>query len=117
MLTLTTPVSIPNLQKIHVDAVQLDGNANVATVTCSVQGSGGVIYGVVQIQIHDGTSQGLRATVSPLGFLDRMEVFTAATPTGFTDLVTASTGGISARNKAVESYLVTAGLLPPGAVA
>lgn len=120
MLSLTTPIAIPNLQKIHVDAVQLDGNANVATVTCSVQGAGGIIYNVVNLQIRDagvGLSQGLRATVAPVGYTDRVEVFTVSSPTAFTDLVTAYTGAIVARNKAAESALLAAGLLPAGTVA
>lgn len=117
MLTLTTPVTIPNLQKVHVDAVELDGNANVATVVCSVQGTGGIVYSIVQLLVRDGLSQGLRATVSPLGYQDRVEVFTTTTATGFTDVVTAFTGAITARLKAVESSLLAAGLLPAGVVA
>lgn len=117
MLSLTTPISIPNLQKVHVDAVQLDGNLNVGTVTCSVQGAGGIIYSVVNLQVRDGTSQGLRATVAPVGYSDRVEVFSTSTPTGFSDLVTAYTGAIVARNKAAESALLAAGLLPAGTVA
>lgn len=117
MLTLTTPIAVPNVQKIHVDAVQLDGNANVATVVCSVQGGGGLIYAIYTLQVRDGQSLGIRATVAPLGYLDRLEVFSATTPTGFSDLVTASTGGIVARLKGAESALLAAGLLPAGAVA
>lgn len=117
MLTLTTPVTIPNLQKIHVDAVLLDGNALVGTVACSVQGSGGVVYSVVNITVRDGISQGIRATVSPVGFTDRVELFSTSTPTAFTDLVAAYTGAITARNKAAETALLTAGLLPAGTVA
>jgi hypothetical protein len=116
MLTLTAAIAIPNIQKIHVDAVQLDGNANVATVTCSVQGSAGKIYSMVNLAIRDGVSQGLRATVAPVGYQDIVEVFTTTTPTGFSDLVTAYTGGITPRNKAAESMLLAAGLLPAGTV-
>jgi hypothetical protein len=117
MLTLTSAISVPNVQKIHVDAVSLDGNANVGTVTCSVQGTGGIIYSVVALQVRDGISQGLRATVAPLGYTDRVEVFSTSTATGFTDLVTAYTGNITTRNKAAESALLAAGLLPAGTVA
>jgi hypothetical protein len=120
MLTLTTPVSVPNIQKVHVDAVLLDGLNNVATVTCSVQGSGGIVYSVVNLQIRDasvGLSQGIRATVAPLGYADRVEVFSTSSATAFTDLVTAYTGAIVARNKAAESALLAAGLLPAGTVA
>lgn len=117
MLTLTAPISVPNIQKIHVDAVELDSNLLLGTVTCSVQGSGGLIYSVVTLSVRDGSSQGLRATVSPLGYSDRVELFTVTTATGFTDLVTAYTGAINARNKAAESALLAAGLLPAGTVA
>ena len=118
MLTLTAAIAVPNIQKVHVDAVQLDGNANVATITCSVQGGGGLIYGFFTLSVRDGQSQGLQATVAPLGYLDRVQLFTASTPTGFTDFVAAYTGGtVTAKNKAAESALLAAGLLPPGTVA
>lgn len=116
MLALTTPVTIPNIQKMHVAAVQLDGDNSLATVTVVVQGTGSITYNTYQIVIRDGTSQGLRATVSPLGYTDRCEVFTTSTPTGFSDLVTAYTGAIATRNKAAETALLAAGLLPPGSV-
>lgn len=118
MLTLTSAITVPNIQKIHVDAVQLDSNLNVGTVTCSVQGAGGIVYSIVTVTVRDGSSQGLRATVSPLGYFDRVESFTVTTATGFTDLVTAySTGSVTVKNKAAESALLAAGLLPPGTVA
>lgn len=119
MLTLTAAISVPNIQKIHVDAVQLDSNLNVATVTCSVQGSGGVVYGLYTLTIQDGKAQGLQANGSPLGYGDRVQTFTTTTgvATAFTDLVTAYTGNITARNKAAESALLAAGLLPAGTVA
>ena len=121
MLTLTTPITVPNVTKVHVDSVALDSNTNTATVVCSVQCAGVIPYGgPVTLTIRDGAGQalGLRATVTPLGVLDRLEVFTHATAaTAFTDLVTAYTGAIVARNKAAESALLAAGLLPPGAVA
>jgi hypothetical protein len=117
MLTLTTAIAIPNIQKIHVDAVQLDGVASQALVTCTVQGGGGIAYRVVTLGVRDGVSDGLRQKVSPVGYFDLVEMFSVATPTGFTDLVAAYTGGINARNKAAESALLAAGLLPAGAVA
>jgi hypothetical protein len=117
MLTLTTPVAVPNIQKIHVDAVQLDVNANLGLVTCTVQGGGGLVYRVITLGIRDGQSDGIRAKASPVGFTDIVEVFSVATPTGFTDLVTAYTGGITARNKAAEAALLATGCLPAGAVA
>ena len=120
MLTLTTPIVIPNVTKIHVDSVSLDSNLNLGTVVCSVQCAGVIPYGgALAISVRDGVSQGIRATVTPLGVLDRLEVFTTATATGFTDLVAAYSagGGVNVKNKAAESMLLAAGLLPPGAVA
>jgi hypothetical protein len=101
---------------MHVDAVSLDGNLNVATVTVSVQGTGGKIYGVVTVTVRDGLSQGVRATVAPIGYQDIVELFTVTTATGFTDLVTAYTGAINARNRAAETALIAAGLMPAGVV-
>lgn len=123
MLTLTTPIVIPNITKIHVDSVALDSNLNTGTVVCSVQCAGVIPYGgpvILTIRDGAGQSQGLRATVTPLGVLDRLETFTSATATtAFTDLVAAYSagGGVAAKNKAAESALLAAGLLPPGAVA
>lgn len=118
MLTLAAAIAVPNIQKIHVDAVQLDGNANVGTVTCSVQGGGATIYAVYQLQIRDGLSQGIRATVAPVGYQDRTEVFTTTTATGFTDLVAAYTGAnVTTKNKNAETFLLGAGLCPAGTVA
>jgi hypothetical protein len=117
MLTLTTAITIPNIQRVHVDAVLLDGNTSVATVSCSVLGTGSLTYSIVTLYVRDGTSQGLRATAAPVGYNDRVEIFSVATPTAFTDLVAAYTGNITVRNKAAESVLLAAGLLPPGTVA
>jgi len=118
MLTLTTPVSVPNIQKVHVDAVQLDGNTNIGLVTCTVQGGGGLVYGVFQLTVKNGTSQGLRASVSPLGYMDRIELFAVSTATGFTDLDTAYAGAnANAKNRNAETALLAAGLLPAGTVA
>ncbi len=120
MLTLTTPIAVPNVTKVHVDSVALDSNTNTGTVVCSAQCAGAIPYGgPVVLTVKDGQSQGLRVTASPLGILDRLEVFTTTTATGFTDLVTAYSagGGVGAKNKAAESALLAAGLLPAGAVA
>ena len=120
MLTLTTPITVPNITKVHVDSVALDSNLNTGTVVCSVQCAGVIPYGgPVVLTVRDGQSQGLRATVTPLGVLDRLEVFSTTTATGFTDLVAAYSagGGVGVKNKAAESALLAAGLLPPGAVA
>lgn len=116
MLTLTTPVTIPNLQKLHVVSVLLDGDNLLAAVVVVVQGTGNITYGTYQLTVKDDVSSGLRAAVSPLGYNDRVEVFTTPSVGAFTALVTAYTGAIGARNKAAESALLAAGLLPAGTV-
>jgi hypothetical protein len=116
MLSLTSPITVPNIQKTHVASVQLDGDNLVATVVVIVQGTGNVTYGTYTLTIHDDVSTGLRATASPLGYTDRVEVFTTPSIGAFTALVTAYTGAIGARNKAAESALLAAGLLPAGTV-
>lgn len=123
MLTLTTPITVPNVTKIHVDSVALDSNTNTGIVVCSVQCAGVIPYGgplILTVRDGAGNAQGIRATVTPLGVLDRLEVFAHATAaTAFTDLVAAYSagGGVGVKNKAAESALLAAGLLPPGAVA
>ncbi len=121
MLTLTAAIAVPNVQKIHVDAVQLDSNTNTGVVTASIQGGGGLVYAIYSLTVRDGPgiSQGLRATASPLGYLDRVEAFTTTVATAFTDLVTAnaSAGNVATKHKAVESMMLAAGLFPAGTVA
>ena len=118
MLNLTAAIAIPNIAKMRVDAVQFDGTLNVATVTATVFGVGapGKVYQVVTLTVRDGTSTGVRANASSVGFTDMLEIFSAATPTGFTDLLASNTGNLTVRNKAAESALLAAGLLPAGTV-
>jgi len=119
MLNLTVNVPVPNIAKMRVVVVDLNGDTNTALVTVSAQGAGALPWPqLFTLGIRDGSSEGLRAKGTPLGYGDILEVFGFTTPTGFTDLVTAYVGGgISARNKAAESYLVTLGALPAGTVA
>jgi hypothetical protein len=117
MNTLTSAISVPNIQKMRVDSVQLDSNTLTANVNVSVLGSGNIVYGVYPLLVKDGTSQGIRASISPLGYMDRVELFASSTSTGFTDLVAVYTGGIAARNKAAETQLIASGLMPAGTVA
>lgn len=117
MNNLTTPITIPNIVKMHVASVQLDSDALTATISVVVQGAGNVVYGPTYIlTVRDGPSTGIRANATPQTYNDRMEVFSATTPTGFTDLVSIYTGNINARNRAAETALITAGLMPPGTV-
>jgi hypothetical protein len=90
-----------------------------ATIYIVVQArsGGGLVYGTYQLNVRNGSSQGIRATVAPASFVDRVEVFTVATPTGFTDILAAFVGAtLAVRNSAVETALIAAGLMPAGAV-
>jgi hypothetical protein len=119
MLNLTVNVPVPNITKMRVVVVDLNGDTNTALVTVAAQGAGALPWPtLLTLGIRDGSSEGIRAKASPLGYGDILEVFGFTTPTGFTDLVTAYVGGgISARNKAAESYLVSIGALPAGTIA
>lgn len=116
-LALTTPITINNIQKIHVASVFLDGDNNLANIICVVTVSGGLQFGQpLQITVRDGQSSGIRAKAVPLSATDVVEVFALTTPTGFTDLVTAYTGSINVRNKAAETALIASGCIPAGVV-
>ena len=118
MLNLTVNVPVPNIAKMRVVVVDLNSDTSTALVTVAVQGAGGAAWpSTFTLGVRDGASEGLRGKATPLGYGDILEVFGFTTPTGFTDLVTAYVGGgIAARNKAAESYLVSLGALPAGTV-
>ena len=118
MLSLTVNIPVPNLNKMRVVVVDLNGDTNTALITIAVQGVGALSWPqVFTLGIRDGSSDGLRAKGTPLGYGDIVEIFGFNTPTGFTDLVTAYVGsGINARNKAAEAYLSSIGALPAGNV-
>ncbi len=119
MITLTTPINIPNINRIRVKTVAIDTDASTAFVVAQAQQIGGNVYGAYQLQIVNGSCIGLRANVAPTGPTDALQGFTASAPTGFTDVVAAYTNGagnLAAKNSAVETVLIAAGLLPAGTV-
>jgi len=119
MLNLTVNIPVPNLNKMRVAVVDLNGDTNTALVTVAVQGVGALPWAsTYQLTIQDGASTGIRGKASPLGYGDIIEYFGLQTPTGFTDLVAAISGnGINAKNKSIETYLSSIGALPAGTVA
>jgi hypothetical protein len=118
MNTLTTPITVRNVLRLRVSQVAFDQDSQIAAVAVqAVNPLATQPYGVYSCQITNGISQGVRATLAPLGFQDCVEVFTANVATGFTDCVAAYAGAnIAARNRGVEQMMVTAGLMPPGVV-
>jgi hypothetical protein len=125
MNTFTSAITIPNIQKCRLKKPLFDADASTLYVNCEVQGTGGIIYSGVGgsdgylLQLKNGTCTGLRATASPIGFNDRVELFTSTISTGYTDGVAAFNGGGATdalKLKALETYCVAQGLLPAGTV-
>jgi hypothetical protein len=121
MNALTTPINIPNIQRMRVSRVSPDADVNGIFVRVEVQSTGGVTYprpgARYDLTVLNGTSIGIRPAVSPQGADDRVELFTVSTPTGFTDVLAAYAGAtIALRDSAVETALIAAGLMPPGTV-
>lgn len=120
MLTLTTPVTVRNITRMKIVRVMPDVDTNIAYVHVDVIGPGNAIYGdrrVLQVRnSSDGMSQGIRATVSPAGFEDVVEVFQFAWTTGFTELSTLAGATLAAKYRNAETLMTTAGGFPPGTV-
>jgi hypothetical protein len=124
MLTFTTPIAVPQIVNAQVVRVAPDLDELAVYVTVKLRSGGNLPYPSVgtlyTLGIRDGVglAQGLRATVAPTCYTDRAELFyhpTAAT--AFTDIVAAFVGAsLAIKNKAVETALAAAGLLPAGAV-
>ncbi len=120
MLTLTTPVTIPNITKLRVNSPVFDDDNSLLTVRVDVQIAGALVVKSLACVIGNGSAQGVRANPSPLNVDDRVQVFTQSQPTGYTDAVAAynaAGGGVSAKCKAIETYMLGVGLLPAGTVA
>lgn len=118
MNLLTTAINIRNVVRLRVSQVTFDQDSQVAYVAVlAINPLAPTPYGVYSCQIANGSCQGVRATVSPVGFTDCVEVFTTPVATGFTDVVAAYAGAtIAARNRGVEQMMINAGLMPPGNV-
>jgi len=118
MITLTTPTNIPNINRLRVNKVLIDQDASIAYINVVATQIGGNIYGTYQLQVVNGSSQGLRANGAPTGPNDALQLFTLTTATGFTDMVSAynGNGSLATKNQAVETACIADGLLPAGTV-
>jgi hypothetical protein len=125
MNTLTTPIAVPQVTNLRVVRVAPDVDDQAIYLTVQARSGGLLPYPSVgtlyNLAVRDGAglAQGLRATAAPTCFTDRVEVFSHPTAaTAFTDLATAyaGAGGLAVKNKAVESAMIAAGLMPPGVV-
>jgi hypothetical protein len=124
MNTLTAAIAVPQIGNMRVVRVAPDVDDSAVYVSVQVRSAAGLPYPSVgtiyNLTIRDGAglAQGIRANGSAAAFNDRVEVFAHATyATGLTDVVAANVGAsMVVRNKAVETALTAAGLLPPGVV-
>lgn len=118
MNVLTTPVNVRNVMRLRVSQVTFDQDSGTAYVAVqAINPLAATPYGVYSCAITNGPSQGVRATIAPLGFTDCVESFSTNVATGFTDVLAAYAGAtIAIRNRGVEQMMINAGLMPAGAV-
>jgi hypothetical protein len=127
MLTLSSAITIPNLAKMRLKRPLPDDDAQVFYVQCEVStlanlaydGDGAGADRLYMLIVRNGVCQGIRATVSPTGFRDRVQLFSLNVPTGYTDAYAAyhnTAGGFGAKIDALETALVAAGIMPAGTV-
>jgi len=122
--TLTATIAVPQIGNMRVVRVSPDLDDSAIYITVQVRSAAGLPYPSVgtlyTLAVRDGAgqAQGIRASLAPVAFNDRVEVFTHATvATAFTDINTAYVGAsLAIKNKAVETALIAAGLMPAGVV-
>jgi hypothetical protein len=124
MLTLTTPIQIPNATKIKCEAPHFDDEAVYFECRLRVQCAGNVEYkspfaGGFKLIVRNGLCEGVEhngAASTVDGIVQRKEL---VLPTGYTDLVAAyhasgNNNAVKLRN--VETWAASVLLLPPGTV-
>jgi hypothetical protein len=118
MITLTSNISIPNINRIRVKKVAFDQDATTAFIDVLALMVGGNTYSPYQIQIANGSSVGLRANAAPTGATDELQLFSLTTATGYTTVFNAYNGNGSnaVKNQAVETALISLGAVPTGTV-
>lgn len=122
MITLATPIAIPNLTKCRIVWAHIDGDLGLlqAQVEVGTAAAGGKVYATFLLEARDGgTSNGVRAKSPPTSYADFVEGFsTTLLPTGFTDGAAAYRSGAShaAGIRALETWAQGVGLLPAGTV-
>lgn len=128
MWNLTTPITIPNVNRLDPLRVYVDGPAGTVTVSVDVLTVGGRRHDKAPFDliIRNGQAQGVKANPGAGNLLDSIVVFTATTadPQGVTGLATIfdtianayeqTAGTRNAKLNAVQAALGAAGLFPPG---
>lgn len=118
MNTLTATIAVPQITNLRVTRVAPDLDDAVVYITVQARNATGLVFPMpLPLVARNGISDGVRAKVTPVGFFDRLEIFQVATPTGFTDVLAAFEGAsLAIRNRAIETALIAAGLMPAGVV-
>ena len=128
MITLTTPVPIPNLTRSRVIAVILDDPQSTASVQVTIGAGGGRNLPTVSLAIRNTqlvggvpvagtTSDGLAVNGAPTSLVgDLLERVAVTTPTGYDTIEAAyrSGGNKNAAFRAVEQALLTLGIFGSG---
>lgn len=119
MIVLTTPVNIPNVQRVKGSIPQIDEDSGTVILYVDLLGGGSRLYNRFQVAARNGSCQGVRVRAIPMDFSDYFEVFTVEKPTAYTDICAAflaAAPNMGARVRAVEQKLLDLGLVPAGAV-
>ena len=117
-LTLTTPINVPNIRTVRVDRVrEIDEAASVLRVRLSIEGLAGKVYLVPELTVANGQAMGVRATVSPVGFTDVVEVFTVSDASVATAFDTVLAAYKASGRTGVLTAMQGLGLLPAGGIA
>lgn len=118
MISLTTPVAVPNITRIQVVAFQADEEANEGVVTVELRSPAGSnrVYRRMKLAVRNGKSEGLALNASPTGYQDLVSDIVVDTPTGFDTVLAAYVGAANkaARLRAVETALISLGVLGSG---
>ena len=111
MITLTTPIVTPVINRIQiVNPGGTDVYSDEFRCRARVLNTENTIVATIEVSVTDGTCRGLR-------FFQRSPVpYATVLPTGLTDLkaTVEAAGSLVAKKAAIESFLTSSGVLPPG---
>lgn len=118
MITLTNKVVLPDVTKIKLRKPVLDDDNTEVTISCDLVGQGGAVWKTLALVVRNGSCTGVRVNVSPTTYEDLVQGFTTDVPTAFTQLRTVfrSASTVAAQGTAVETLMVSLGLVPAGTV-
>lgn len=119
-IVLTTPITVPNVQRWKVTSFQAVDDEVRTTCTANVQfiGTGAITYREFSLTVFDtDESTILSRTASPDGYMDRVAVSWAVVSNACLSLITAwesvprTNGWRAARLRAIETALLSTGVV------